>query len=104
MRVPSDIESIKGTFKSEADGAFVFLFDNSFSWFNSKLLSYTVNLFQVCNTFSTSINHSNVTIALALLYTACIYSRGSEPCASKPPPSAGHDGGYTQSQSATRYC
>ena len=48
MRVPSDIENIKGTFKSETDGTFVFLFDNKFSWFNSKLLSYTVNLFQVC--------------------------------------------------------
>lgn len=47
MRVPSDIENIKGTFKSESDGTFVFLFDNKFSWFNSKLLSYTVNLFQV---------------------------------------------------------
>lgn len=47
MRVPSDIETIKGTFKSEVDGTFTFLFDNAFSWFNSKLLSYSIHLYQV---------------------------------------------------------
>lgn len=46
MRVPSDVESIRGAFKSNADGIFVFIFDNTYSWFNSKLLSYSVNLFQ----------------------------------------------------------
>jgi hypothetical protein len=47
MRVPSDIETIKGSFKSESDGTFVFVFDNAFSWFNVKLLTYSVQLFQV---------------------------------------------------------
>eukprot|EP00600_Ochromonadales_sp_CCMP1393_P006097 CAMPEP_0174975056 /NCGR_PEP_ID=MMETSP0004_2-20121128/12218_1 /TAXON_ID=420556 /ORGANISM="Ochromonas sp., Strain CCMP1393" /LENGTH=263 /DNA_ID=CAMNT_0016225839 /DNA_START=72 /DNA_END=860 /DNA_ORIENTATION=- len=46
MRVPSDLEAIKGTFKAESDGTFVFLFDNTFSWFTSKTLSYSVLLFQ----------------------------------------------------------
>ena len=47
MRVPSDIETIKGSYKAESDGTFVFLFDNSYSWFNSKLLTYNVQLYQV---------------------------------------------------------
>ena len=47
MRVPSDIETIKGSYKAEKEGTFVLVFDNTFSWFNSKLLSYKVQLFQV---------------------------------------------------------
>lgn len=47
MRVPSDIEAIKGSYKVETDGTMIFLFDNTFSWFNPKLLSYKVQLFQV---------------------------------------------------------
>lgn len=54
MRVPSDIENIKGSFKSDMDGVFVFIFDNKYSWFNSKLLSYTVNLFQPAFTLADS--------------------------------------------------
>lgn len=46
MRVPSDIETIKGTYKAEAEGTFLFIFDNSFSWFNPKTLTYNVQLFQ----------------------------------------------------------
>jgi len=46
MRVPSDVETIRGAFKSNADGIFVFIFDNTYSWFNSKLLTYSANLFQ----------------------------------------------------------
>lgn len=51
MRVPSDIETVKGNFKSESDGSFVLLFDNSYSWFNAKMLTYNVRLFQVCILF-----------------------------------------------------
>jgi hypothetical protein len=46
-RVPSDVEPISGTFKATRDGTLVLVFDNSFSWFNSKLLSYRVELYQV---------------------------------------------------------
>ena len=46
-RVPSDVESITGQFKATQEGTFVLVFDNAFSWFNSKLLSYKVELFQV---------------------------------------------------------
>lgn len=46
-RVPSEIEPISGTFKSPQDGTLVLIFDNTFSWFNPKLLSYVVELYQV---------------------------------------------------------
>lgn len=46
MRVPSDVEPIKGSYKAELNGTFVFLFDNSYSWFNPKMLTYNVQLFQ----------------------------------------------------------
>ncbi len=45
-RVPSDVEPIMGTFKSHREGTLILSFDNSFSWFNPKLLSYKVALFQ----------------------------------------------------------
>ena len=47
MRVPSDEETINGSFKSVRDGIFLLSFDNSYSWFNPKLLSYQIALFQV---------------------------------------------------------
>jgi len=103
MRVPSDIESIKGTFKSETDGAFVFLFDNSFSWFNSKLLSYTVNLFQVRATLPPYYNATHVrpltlfSSFWCILHIAGIHIGRSEPCTPKPPPAPGYDGRHTQS-------
>ena len=46
-RVPSDLESITGTFKSVREGTLLFVFDNSFSWYNPKILSYRIELFQV---------------------------------------------------------
>lgn len=45
-RVPSDIESIEGSFKAQREGTLVLFFDNSFSWFTSKFLTYKIQLFQ----------------------------------------------------------
>lgn len=47
-RVPSDIETITGSYKSQRDGTLTFIFDNTFSWFNAKQLTYHVELSQVC--------------------------------------------------------
>lgn len=46
-REPSDIEAIKGSYKADYDGVFIFIFDNSFSWFADKFISYDIYLFQV---------------------------------------------------------
>ena len=48
-RVPSDLEPISGTFKSVREGTLLFIFDNSFSWYNPKILTYKIELFQVRN-------------------------------------------------------
>jgi len=45
-REPSDLEPIKGSYKADYDGIFIFIFDNSFSWFTDKSLSYTIHLLQ----------------------------------------------------------
>ena len=45
-RVPSDVEPIMGSFKARREGTLKLTFDNSFSWFNPKLLTYKVALFQ----------------------------------------------------------
>ena len=47
-REPSDIEPIKGSYKAEYDGVFIFIFDNSYSWFTDKELTYSIQLLQVC--------------------------------------------------------
>lgn len=46
-RVPSDAETIFGSYRCDKDGTFVLDFDNSFSWFNPKLLAYSIELYQV---------------------------------------------------------
>lgn len=46
-RVPSNVQPIVGSFKASHDGTFIMYFDNTFSWFNPKLLSYIVELHQV---------------------------------------------------------
>jgi uncharacterized protein YneR len=46
-REPSDIEPIRGSYKAEYDGVFIFIFDNSYSWFTDKELTYTIQLLQV---------------------------------------------------------
>ena len=46
-RVPSNVEAINGTFKCTRNGTFVIIFDNNFSWFNPKLLTYKISLYQV---------------------------------------------------------
>lgn len=47
IREPSHIEAIKGSYKADYDGVFVFVFDNSYSWFTDKLLTYNIQLVQV---------------------------------------------------------
>lgn len=47
MREPSDVEPIKGSYNADYEGIFVLIFDNSFSWFTDKLLSYNIQLIQV---------------------------------------------------------
>lgn len=46
-RVPSDVEPIMGSFRARREGTLILTFDNSYSWFNPKLLTYKVALFQV---------------------------------------------------------
>ena len=48
-RVPSDLETVRGTQKVDFDGNYIFVFDNTFSWFNPKILTYKINLYQVCH-------------------------------------------------------
>lgn len=43
-RVPSDVENITGRFKAGREGTLIILFDNSFSWFTPKYLSYYIEL------------------------------------------------------------
>jgi hypothetical protein len=57
-RVPSDIEQITGTYKSVRDGTFLMIFDNNFSWFNHKILSYKILLYQVISNF----NETNILV------------------------------------------
>lgn len=45
-RVPSDIENITGRFKAGREGTLIIKFDNSFSWFTPKYLSYVVEMYQ----------------------------------------------------------
>jgi hypothetical protein len=45
-RVASNYEVVQGSFRAPQDGTLYLEFDNSYSWFTPKLLSYTVELFQ----------------------------------------------------------
>jgi hypothetical protein len=59
-RVPSDLEPISGTFKSVREGTLLFIFDNSFSWYNPKILTYKIELYQVrtkCSFFDVTDKH-----------------------------------------------
>ena len=38
-----------GSFKARREGTLLLTFDNTFSWFNPKVLTYKVALFQVSN-------------------------------------------------------
>lgn len=43
-RVPSDVENITGRFKAGREGTLAIKFDNAFSWFTPKYLSYSVEM------------------------------------------------------------
>lgn len=45
-RVPSDVEAYTGQYKATKDGTLILFFDNSFSWFTPKYLTYNVEVFQ----------------------------------------------------------
>jgi hypothetical protein len=45
-RVPSDQEAYTGQYKSTKDGTLILYFDNNFSWFTPKYLTYHVEVFQ----------------------------------------------------------
>jgi hypothetical protein len=53
-RCPSDIEEIIGTYKAPSEGTVVIYWDNSFSWFTPKNLSYKIEVAQV-KSFSPSL-------------------------------------------------
>lgn len=46
-RVPSDLESIRKGFKIPGEGTLIFKWNNEYSWFASKSLSYMIELKQV---------------------------------------------------------
>lgn len=45
-RVPSDVDAYTGQYKSTKDGTLILYFDNEFSWFTPKYLTYHVEVFQ----------------------------------------------------------
>jgi hypothetical protein len=45
-RVPSNTEHVKGGYKATCAGSLLLKFDNSFSWFTPKYLSYQIRLYQ----------------------------------------------------------
>ena len=46
-RMPSDVEPIRGQFKAPSEGTIIFKWNNEFSWFSSKNLSYMIEMAQV---------------------------------------------------------
>ena len=51
-RVPSDVENITGRFKAGREGTLVIKFDNSFSWFTPKYLTYLIEMSQPTGTIA----------------------------------------------------
>jgi hypothetical protein len=47
QRVPANIEPITGVYKAPSSGTITFSWDNSFSWFTPKKLSYAIDVLQV---------------------------------------------------------
>jgi hypothetical protein len=66
-RVPSDSETISGSYKSSRDGSFRLVFDNAFSWFNAKTLTYKISLFQPAFTVADSNRYCIATLQCCLL-------------------------------------
>jgi hypothetical protein len=72
MREPSHVEAIKGSYKAVYDGVFIFIFDNSFSWFTDKLLSYNIQLLQVSSHTPIIISLILYLLTTSVLCAACI--------------------------------
>ena len=71
LRIPSDKETINGSYKSVRDGTFKLIFDNGFSWFNSKTLTYKISLYQVIqiqNEISISQSYTYLFMIFDLIY------------------------------------
>ena len=101
MRVPSDIETIKGKYKAETEGTLYFLFDNSFSWFNSKLLTYSISLYQVYTAHHIQIVTSlYLPLFFCVVDTARFYASRSESCSPKPSNASGNNGRLPQGPEA----
>ncbi len=58
-REPSDIEPIRGSYRAEYDGVFTFIFDNNYSWFTDKELTYHIQLLQVLSNRNPSYQHAS---------------------------------------------
>lgn len=46
-RISSDVEPIRGQFKAPSEGVIMFKWNNEYSWFTSKSLSYMIDMVQV---------------------------------------------------------
>lgn len=46
-RMASDVEPIKGQFRAPSEGVVMFRWNNEYSWFASKSLSYMIEMAQV---------------------------------------------------------
>ena len=75
QRVPSDVEAHAGQFKAPRDGALLLRFDNNFSWFTPKLLSYQVELYQPAFTVADS---ARCVQSRALLSSTVVDTRKAE--------------------------
>ena len=45
-RLPSDSTVISGNYEAKCEGTLLFIFDNTYSWFNTKLLTYNIYLYE----------------------------------------------------------
>jgi hypothetical protein len=74
-RVASDYKTIDGSFRAQQDGTLYLEFDNSYSWFTPKQLSYSVELYQPA--FSLA-DHSRCSRSISLLASTVEDSRRAE--------------------------
>lgn len=45
-RLPSDVKICSGSYEAKSEGTLLFVFDNTYSWFNTKLLNYCIYLYE----------------------------------------------------------